>query len=97
MNPRHAAALALVGWYLMVAPRDADYLFTVNAPLTKWIIVQSFDTAENCESNRSRQIDQTDRLGEYWYYDTKKRETIGSPAKLAYLCIATDDPRLKEK
>jgi hypothetical protein len=96
MKPRHAAALALVGWYLMVAPRDADYLLVTSAPVSEWIILQSFDAAKNCEEERAQKIEQADKSGNYWYYDTKKRENVGSPAELAYLCIATDDPRFKE-
>ena len=51
MNPRHAAALALVGWYLMVPPaerggKQLDY----HAPLSTWSIMQSFDTAQSCEA-----------------------------------------------
>jgi hypothetical protein len=97
VKPRHAAALALVGWYLMVAPRDPDYLFMTSAPLTKWAITKSFDTAEECEKERTEEVHQADRSGTYWYFDTKKRENVGSPAKYAYLCVATNDPRLKSK
>jgi hypothetical protein len=97
MNLRHAAALALVGWYLMVAPRDSDYLFVTSAPVSKWVIVQSFDAAKDCEGERAGKVGLADKSGTYWYYDTKKRENVGSPADLAYRCVATDDPRLKEK
>jgi hypothetical protein len=48
MKPRHAAALALVGWYLMIPssmlPAGAAY----KEPLRKWQIVRSFDTADDC-------------------------------------------------
>jgi hypothetical protein len=52
MNLRHAAALALVGWYLMVPPFTAQRAGPVDvddqAPLSKWTIAGSFDTAEQC-------------------------------------------------
>jgi hypothetical protein len=38
MNPRHAAALALIGWYPMLPPTGRDYLMgNVDAPLTQWM------------------------------------------------------------
>jgi len=36
MKPRHAAALALVGWYLMMPPMGNGKVY-VTAPLTKWL------------------------------------------------------------
>jgi hypothetical protein len=44
VNPRHAAALALVGWYLMLPPVSHGD-FNENVPLSGWRIVQRFDTA----------------------------------------------------
>jgi hypothetical protein len=41
--------LALVGWYLMLAPACYD---EGEAVLTVWRIVGSFDTAEACEAAR---------------------------------------------
>jgi hypothetical protein len=67
MNLHHAAALALVGWYLMVAPPDADYLLVTSAPVSKWIILQRFDAAKNCEEERTLKIEQADKSGNDWY------------------------------
>jgi hypothetical protein len=47
MKPRHAAALALVGWYLMVPPSEH-----VNLPISRWNHIASFDTADKCEADR---------------------------------------------
>jgi hypothetical protein len=49
MNLRHAAALALVGWYLMVPPSTGGKLDT-KAPLPQWINEGAFDRADDCES-----------------------------------------------
>jgi hypothetical protein len=49
MNLRHAAALALLGWYLMVAPLADSRTVDLDAPLTKWDIFRSFDSAAQCE------------------------------------------------
>jgi hypothetical protein len=52
MKPHHAAALALLGWYLMVPPRVFVYKhwsIDHDAPLPKWDIYSSFDSAQECE------------------------------------------------
>ena len=96
MNLRHAAALALVGWYLMVPPpvvhssvRDLD------APLSKWGIFSTHDSAAECEQ------------GLVAFYKLAKTELVANPSderdRIQFYqlessqCIATDDPRLKEK
>jgi hypothetical protein len=98
MNFRHAAALALVGWYLMLPPLhsaelkplpDKSYLLdwkTPNRPppLATWEIVGSYDSARECAEAMS----------------TIRRGSSSPPLPLEWgmaLCIATDDPRLKEK
>jgi hypothetical protein len=57
MKPRHAAALALVGWYLMMPPNTQGWFSKTKnndeaAPLDQWTIVRSFDTALMCEHYR---------------------------------------------
>ncbi len=44
MNLRHAAALTLVGWYLMVPPESGMKL-----PISQWEHVGSFDKIDDCE------------------------------------------------
>ena len=85
MNRRHAAALALVGWYLMVPlARDGQVL---DRPLAQWIHLDSYDSATECRDNG--------------YLFEEKRKKEGDPTKIAsasaFECIASDDPRLKEK
>ena len=36
MTLRHAAALALVGWYMLGPPIGADNLLELNSPLSAW-------------------------------------------------------------
>ncbi len=92
MNPRHAAALALVGWYLMVPPSPVAKYWE-RPPLSKWEQYQSFDTAAECENRKS---DETFRLaGKLPNIAPSENQlllqfTIGQ-------CIASDDPRLKER
>jgi hypothetical protein len=55
MNLRHAAALALVGWYLMLLPKGNDPMFQVFD--TPWsATLRSFDTAQECEVARAKAI-----------------------------------------
>ena len=61
MNPRHTAALALVGWYLMTPPIAKDFQ-SVELP--------------NMPANARSAVSTAHRMSQ---------------------CIATDDPRLKEK
>jgi hypothetical protein len=121
MNPRHTAALALVGWYLLAAPSqyktswscqggftgwlNADWfgkedhkkycdslshVLDVEAPLSKWTIDGSYDTARECDARYHQDLDLA--------LDMKRNHL--SPPNLfdevqAEQCIATDDPRLK--
>ena len=86
MNLRHAAALALVGWYLMVPLSQGD-------PIPKWDHYGSFDSASECTTARENAI----RAG---VADATMMGTSQVEVKHALLlseCIASDDPRLKEK
>jgi hypothetical protein len=128
MNPRHAAALALVGWYLMAPPPQADPTTglpngaaDVRAPFKYWDNEGSFDSAKECSSNlesnirllmqveanmRSRhlserqesaedeKVDQAAKLPRGWSYGLRY---YGLAKAIGAQCIATDDPRLKEK
>ncbi len=58
MKRRHAAALALVGWYLMVPPAimNSEGRYTeidATAALSHWKILGSFDSASQCEALRT--------------------------------------------
>jgi hypothetical protein len=95
MKLRHAAALALVSWYLMVPPRSeggAD----VRAPLGDWIICTSYDTADACEEGL-RQY--SERLADDLQAHSDNRAFVAwaKQATPHARCIATDDPRLKSK
>ncbi len=83
MNPRHAAALALVGWYLMMPPQPpSNGMSDPATPLSVWHVIRSFDDAPDCERVRSATIQGS-------------RAEIQHQVSLNLLCIATDDPRLK--
>ena len=56
MKPSETAALVLVGWYLVTPPSTLPRNVSYKAPLRKWHIVRSFDTADDCEDSRSTEI-----------------------------------------
>jgi hypothetical protein len=88
MNLRHAAALALVGWYLMMPHRPGD----PSEPLSKWYQSEEFYTESECN-----QLLEMDR-GFYHFNKSKKPVVQEQIRRLrSAQCVAADDPRLKEK
>jgi len=107
VKSRHAAALALVGWYLMVPPvADRAYdlsqprLIEGSAPLSDWLIRRAYDTADECEKAKEElRKDGWPRIVSS-RKDSNTTERIWSIDKVQEStaeCIETDDPRLKEK
>ncbi len=91
MNLRHAAALALAGWYLMIPsstfPPDVAY----KEPLRNWRILRSFDTADDCQDFLSNFFEQSREQKDLNTLDPAYRDFMFAE------CIATDDPRLNAK
>jgi len=91
MKLRHAAALALVGWYLMVPPlrsKGSSECYEANAPISQWQRIEAFDTAEQCKAASTKSA--------LWH----KQHGLDCGLASAWLdaqCIESDDPRLKEK
>jgi hypothetical protein len=86
MTFRHTAALALVGWYLMVPPRESDNSAKLSSvPFEEWVYVDSFDTAKECRDAGRKEEERRAK-------DALEADQYGN-----WECIATDDPRLKEK
>jgi hypothetical protein len=51
MNHRHAAAVALLGWYLMVPPLEGKGKYAhpnIEAPLRARFLDSSYDSAKEC-------------------------------------------------
>ena len=102
MNLRHAAAFALVGWYLMV-PSMMDCVGVAQCrprPVSKWTIERSFDTAADCQESADRL--QQEAIGELTQAAKRWKDghllTVPEAASAASgnaQCIASDDPRLK--
>jgi hypothetical protein len=82
----HAAALALVGWYLMVPPLTSDgKQFDANVPLAQWDARMAFDNASDCENTL------------YALIKDASEDNLTHQQLRHSRCIASDDPRLKEK
>ncbi len=101
MNLRHAAALAVVGWYLMYPPMTSPNQVPTDWPLAEWKNVGSFDTATDCEGVKIQMADmirdpteiakmKEDALKEGGHWDQQVAITRSEAAK----CVSTDDPRL---
>jgi hypothetical protein len=125
MSFRHAAALALVGWYLIVPPSpygsDGDTRPLSQIPLSEWRTQHVFDSAQDCDELLSRwraiaaKAEKEDREFRAVAQRNPKTGLFEAPPGFktdpafdkmtldqlyAYEgaeCIATDDPRLKEK
>jgi hypothetical protein len=92
MKPRHAAALALVGWYLMVPPHP----FGREVPLrAEWSLYHVYKSADMCEWSRrgiasgmleDAPADFLQRFGNR-FMDVFKQAT----------CVAYDDPWFQGK
>ena len=91
MTGRHAAALALFGWYLML-PSLTHEGMDPDSPLSRWGQSGSYDTAGECERDRGERQRQ---FSEYADKLASSRVMVDVLAK--GLCIATDDSRLKAK
>jgi len=85
MKPRHAAALALMGWYLLI-PTPGHY----DAPLSYWGHYDSYDTAKECSEAQLELVKRAENPN--W---KDPRLPVGSVK--ASECIASDDPRLKQQ
>jgi len=123
MNLRHAAALALVGWYLVTPhalPNSREP--NLSLPLSQWVRRGPLPSKSDCEDRRSAALRQNDdpaqreemkkqlpsvraEIQREWpnqkmppdsYFDKDYWDDLRRILKLSQ-CIASDDPRLKEK
>jgi hypothetical protein len=104
LHSRHLAALAIVGWYLMMPPDSAKIPHDVDSdtPISRWIVVTNFPDEDSCEKaltdlQNSQQdpvtLDKTGRLKRL----QKNDAALGKARALNAACLASDDIRLKSK
>jgi hypothetical protein len=104
MNFRHAAALVLVGWYLMAPPFDrASQTIRKEVPFSEWINLRAmnsrwegeFHSQQQCESFRSH------FLSFYKHQSPDFQKSIANETTYRQhqlgKCVASNDPRFKEK
>ena len=104
MKFRHAAALALVGWYhrcsVGILPIHETLRPDLNAPLESWLVANIFDTAAQCkaaladvrEMSRNPDIRKLTAKQLVEIQESKKELWASSDRR-----IASDDVRLKGK
>ena len=93
MKLHHAAALALVGWYLIVPPVDQNTRSSDSkAPITDWTILGKFGTEITCRKGLNDHVHLIREMGDSGYALTEKLQTtLLSEAQ----CIAENDRRFK--
>lgn len=100
MKRRHAAALALVGWYLMTAPvSDHGAIVDQDAPLSEWSKAQLFDTESACEAERQQAITDSQEAAALVPdsdvdKDDKQEATDTVHQTIVSRCVDSNDPAL---
>jgi len=112
MNLRHAAALALVGWYLMIPPASDWKRFQAAevvtgyfahlgpfypAPFEKWKTLGEFYSQANCEGARQSIVRRDGTIKGQPMLSNGSMPSAEQYQASHAACIATDDPRLKGK
>ena len=96
MKLRHAA-LVLAGWYLMMPPATNSSIgIDLGAPLSDWVMVESFDSARECKAAHADMMkgNLVGKAPQNATVTERKRAAIALSIRHAR-CIASDDPRLK--
>jgi hypothetical protein len=86
MKPRHAAALALVGWYLMAPPLEGPNVDPF-APLSKWVVIKAYATPTACSDAQNQMREAAS------HSNLQNRAGIRRGCLVA---VRFNDPRLKE-
>jgi hypothetical protein len=92
MKPRHAVALALVGWYLIAPPvrepgrKEPDYL-DEHAAYRDWKLVYVLNSQDECERLREWIKERMAAQGDA--ADLEEEQFVEAE------CFASDDPRIK--
>jgi hypothetical protein len=86
MMPRnYTAAVALIGWVLILAPSKNGKL-RVDVPLNEWKQTASYDTSMDCEGARKQIVAMANAIG-----------SKAPPGSVWAMCLAGDDARLNKK
>ena len=95
MKPRHAAALALVGWALLQPPLNSEHKFDQGRPLYEWTYFGhgTYETAQACSEDLERFKSPE--------FNSKFLSSLGSDYRANIdlddlVCVPSDDPRLSK-
>jgi hypothetical protein len=87
MKLRHAAAVALTGWFLITPPPQANGRYDTSAHLPNWKIEGGADTREQCRETQALL--------------SARAIKEGRPSDIEEIkdaqCVSMDDPRLEGK
>jgi hypothetical protein len=92
----HAAALALVGWYIMIPPPapNTKQLVDTDAPLSKWKVWIAADSAEACNQKQQELRKAANHAAAE---DPNRVAAQGYASQMAFSqCISSDDSRLQK-
>ena len=85
MKLRHAAGIALAGWYLITPPPQRNGHYDASVPMSKWRIQSGFGTGDDCK-----------KPGAELSSKARKEGNAADAEELKVSrCVPTDDPRLK--
>jgi len=101
MKPRHANALLVVGWYLLVSFSRWDgsrWIEPSYKSFSDWKQVAVYDSATQCQTAKNRYYDSAIAKDAKRMRDTRHGQASYNADRSAltpnYLCAASDDPRL---
>jgi hypothetical protein len=87
--------------YLMFPPRSimsreqSTWELELHAPLHRWVHIESYDTAAQCEAGAMEQARRVrDQEGEFAQKSAAQLKMFAD-AVYWHMCVATDDPRLR--
>jgi hypothetical protein len=106
MNARHAAALALVGWYLMMPPSYTEggkVVVYSRASVRRWTrIGKTFDSVAECEQAKEGTEKNVQDAEEHGLESAARMDAnpddqalAAYEAALQLKCVSKDDPRIK--
>jgi hypothetical protein len=105
MKFHHAAALAIVVWYLLIPPIGLDNKVDAHAPLSQWRRGVGFESEKDCDDSLKDAIQNPMTPAEYQAAAQATKKAKMKPLTMSEmtkrtaesLCVAGDDPRLKAK
>jgi hypothetical protein len=92
MKSHHFVAIALASWYLMIPPIKDNRLYD-KAPLGKWQIAATLDSADDCKAKQQEFI----RQGNQLIVDPSKSVKLVARAELMAQCVDSSDARIHSR